>query len=100
VTGGQIPENMKDVPPGWWAILGRLHAELTALAPDYLLDSVLVRPGGLRVLVVADGGTNRVAVGERVRAAEARSRGTCRSCGARASGLCAMCRANTPADTP
>ncbi|WP_438293154.1 hypothetical protein [Streptomyces sp. HUAS TT7] len=55
----QIPDRLAAVGPGWRPLLLRLHDELLALAPDYRLEEITPKLGGLRIYVAdkfEDGG--------------------------------------------
>ncbi|WP_128977527.1 TraR/DksA family transcriptional regulator [Streptomyces roseicoloratus] len=84
----QIPGRLSDVGPGWHPLLRSLHDQLAALAPDYRLEELTVKLGGLRLYVAdrfdADGefdGDWADAAGALTDAAELAAEKTCESCG-------------------
>uniref|UniRef100_A0AAU1I950 Uncharacterized protein n=1 Tax=Streptomyces sp. NBC_00180 TaxID=2903632 RepID=A0AAU1I950_9ACTN len=83
----QIPDRLAVVGPGWHPILLRLHEELLALAPNYRLDEITPRLGGLRIYVADrfddDGefdGTWADTAGRFAEAAELEAEKTCEAC--------------------
>ncbi|GAA0360793.1 hypothetical protein GCM10009540_96010 [Streptomyces turgidiscabies] len=84
----QIPARLSDVGPGWRSLLQRLHWDLATLAPDYQLDSLTSRLGGLRIHLGdrfdASGefdGDFADRSGALIDAAEIASEKTCEQCG-------------------
>ncbi|MFE4336730.1 hypothetical protein ACFRQM_47595 [Streptomyces sp. NPDC056831] len=84
----QIPARLPDVGPGWHSLLERLHQDLLGLAPDYQLDSLARRFGGLRIHLAdrfdEDGefdGDFADRSGALVDAVEIASEKTCEQCG-------------------
>ncbi|MFI6688014.1 hypothetical protein [Streptomyces sp. NPDC050485] len=84
----QIPARLSGTGPGWHYLLQRLHQDLFDLAPDYQLDSLASRFGGLRIHLAdrfdEDGefdGDFADRAGALVDAAEAASETTCEMCG-------------------
>ncbi|MGW0204803.1 hypothetical protein ACWDZ8_02910 [Streptomyces sp. NPDC003233] len=49
--GPQIPDCLSIVGSGWHPLLMRLHDQLLALAPDYRIEQLAPRLGGLRIYV-------------------------------------------------
>jgi hypothetical protein len=87
-TERQIPAWASTVGPGWAALLDQLHQDLAVLAPDYQIDSLGSRFGGLRIYLAdrfdEDGefdGDFADRAGALVDAAEAASEKTCEHCG-------------------
>ncbi|MEV0636406.1 hypothetical protein AB0I77_15835 [Streptomyces sp. NPDC050619] len=87
-TERQIPAWASTVGPGWATLLDQLHQDLTALAPDYQIDSLSSRFGGLRIYLAdlfdEDGEFDSAfadRAGALVDAAEAASEKTCEQCG-------------------
>ncbi|MFI1199764.1 hypothetical protein ACH4VR_09945 [Streptomyces sp. NPDC020883] len=84
----QIPDHLSVVGPGWRPLLMRLHEQLLALAPDYRVDELTPKLGGLRIYVADrfedDGefdGTWADAAGRLAETAELEAEKTCESCG-------------------
>lgn len=77
----QIPDRAHAVGPGWQELLARLHQQLCALAPGYVLTGLKEKLGGLRVQVVAEA-ADRSALHAVVAEVEAESVRTCEFCGA------------------
>ncbi len=84
----QIPDCLSTVGPGWRPLLMRLHDQLLALAPDYRLEELTPRLGGLRIYVAdrfdSDGefdGTWADTAGRLAEAAEVEAEKTCETCG-------------------
>lgn len=76
-TTTKIPDWMDHVGPGWHSILNQLHADVTALDPEYAVSQVKEKFGGLRAYLQY---TNPD-VGTLVHAAETQSMRTCEDCG-------------------
>ncbi|MFF3401132.1 hypothetical protein ACFYW6_21760 [Streptomyces sp. NPDC002659] len=84
----QIPDRLPVVGPGWRPLLTRLHEQLLALAPDYRLEELTPKLGGLRIYVADrfedDGefdGTWADTAGRLAEAAELEAEKTCEFCG-------------------
>lgn len=84
----QIPAWASTVGPGWAALLNQLHQNLAALAPDYQIDSLSSRLGGLRIHLAdrfdEEGefdGDFADRAGALTDAAEVASEKTCEQCG-------------------
>ncbi|MFI7337051.1 hypothetical protein ACIBUY_03825 [Streptomyces sp. NPDC050085] len=87
-TERQIPARLSEIGPGWRSLLQRLHQDLSDLAPDYQLDSLTSRFGGLRISLAdrfdTDGefdGNFADRAGALIDAAEIESEKTCETCG-------------------
>ncbi|MGW6145532.1 hypothetical protein [Streptomyces sp. NPDC055140] len=85
----QIPDCLSVVGPGWRPLLIRLHEQLLALAPDYRLEELTPKLGGLRIYVADrfedDGefdGTWADTAGRLAEAVELEAEKTCEDCGA------------------
>lgn len=84
----QIPSYLAEIGAGWRPRLLRLHEALMALAPDYRVEQVALRLGGLRIYLAdrfqEDGefdGAWADAAEDLVHAAEKAIESTCESCG-------------------
>ncbi len=84
----QIPVWIPSVGAGWTALLTQLHQDLAALAPDYQIDTLHSRLGGLRILLAdrfdEEGefdGDFADRAGALIDAAEIASEKTCELCG-------------------
>src|SRR5262245_15437688 len=73
----QIPEWYDDVGDGWGPILHDLHIKLLELDPDYHVDQIKEKFGGLRVYLRNEPDV----VLETIRVAERRALKTCEYCG-------------------
>ncbi|MGY6026983.1 hypothetical protein [Streptomyces spinosirectus] len=78
----QIPDLAHSVGPGWQPLLARAHQQLCALSPDYVLNDLKEKFGGLRIHIETeqyDGSALRAVIA----AAEEESEHTCEFCGER-----------------
>lgn len=86
---GKLTDHYHDVGPGWAALLTMLHAELQEFCPDYIVNQVKEKFGGLRAYLAPprDEGINpaQVAAANRAHALEihyeALSLHVCETCG-------------------
>ncbi|GEC77091.1 hypothetical protein [Microbacterium maritypicum] len=77
------PENI-DVGPGWYPLLGRLDARLTAIAPGYVVQQIKSKFGALSFYARAteDVYDYNEEFSQAILAAEWESTTTCEECGA------------------
>lgn len=73
----QVMDHLDDVGPGWHKILLKLHYDLVKISPNYEVDQVKEKFGGLRVYLRH----YEWATDNKVHQAEAQSRITCEECG-------------------
>jgi len=78
----QITEHFDDVGPGWRKILEELHANLIGWAPNYQVDQVKEKFGGLRVYLTYNQLSMVTDMERAVGYAEQQSLKTCEMCGA------------------
>lgn len=79
----QLPDCLDDVGPGWTSILTKLHADISAIVPDYGVSQVKEKFGALRIYLNYPEGTGTKAdeAEELLAVAEAESESLCEQCG-------------------
>ena len=71
-----------DCAEGWWPIVAQLDRDIAAIAPDYRVNQIKEKFGGLRFYFEVEGSELLRRVDELVDAAEAVAARTCEFCGA------------------